>query len=51
MRAGIGFTGIVDTVRDVVESHEASDRTLTVESLADAERAARRAADTRISRF
>ena len=45
----IGFTAIVDTVRDVVESHEASDRTLSVDSLADAERAARRAADARIA--
>jgi len=36
-------------VRDVVESHEASDRTLSVDSLADAERAARRAADARIA--
>jgi 1-deoxy-D-xylulose-5-phosphate reductoisomerase len=37
-------------VRDVVESHEASSTELTVESLADAERAARRQADLRIAR-
>lgn len=46
----IGFLDIVDTVRAVVESHEASDRSLTVASLADAEASARRAANTRIAR-
>jgi len=46
----IGFPDIVDTVRAVVESHEASDRSLTVASLADAEASARRAANTRIAR-
>ena len=46
----IGFTDIVDTVRDVVESHEASSADLTVDSLAEAERTARRQADLRIAR-
>ena len=46
----IGFTDIVDTVREVVDGHEAGSGTLTVESLADAERSARRAADLRIAR-
>ncbi len=46
----IGFLDIVDTVRAVVESHEASDTSLTVDSLAEAERTARRAADDRIAR-
>ncbi|WP_353827449.1 1-deoxy-D-xylulose-5-phosphate reductoisomerase [Agromyces sp. SYSU T0242] len=46
----IGFTGIVDTVRAVVDAHEAASGTLTVESLAEAERVARRAADARIAR-
>ncbi|MDQ0895566.1 1-deoxy-D-xylulose-5-phosphate reductoisomerase [Agromyces ramosus] len=46
----IGFLDIVDTVRAVVESHEASDRSLSVASLADAEASARRAASTRIAR-
>jgi len=45
----IGFLDIVDTVRAVVESHEASDRSLTVASLADAEASARRAANARIA--
>ncbi|GAA4060095.1 1-deoxy-D-xylulose-5-phosphate reductoisomerase [Agromyces indicus] len=46
----IGFTDIVDTVRDVVESHEASSGELSVDSLAEAERTARRQADLRIAR-
>jgi 1-deoxy-D-xylulose-5-phosphate reductoisomerase len=46
----IGFTDIVDTVREVVDRHEAGSGTLTVDSLADAERSARRAADLRIAR-
>jgi 1-deoxy-D-xylulose-5-phosphate reductoisomerase len=46
----IGFLDIVDTVRAVVESHEASGDALTVDSLAAAERAARRAANDRIAR-
>jgi 1-deoxy-D-xylulose-5-phosphate reductoisomerase len=46
----IGFTDIVDTVRAVVDAHEAGPGTLTVESLAEAERSARRAADLRIAR-
>ena len=46
----IGFTDIVDTVRDVVESHEAPSAELTVASLAEAERAARWQADLRIAR-
>ncbi|WP_395243596.1 1-deoxy-D-xylulose-5-phosphate reductoisomerase [Agromyces sp. MMS24-K17] len=45
----IGFPGIVDTVRAVVESHEAADAKLTVASLAEAEASARRAADRRIA--
>jgi 1-deoxy-D-xylulose-5-phosphate reductoisomerase len=45
----IGFTDIVDTVRAVVEAHEAPAGVLTVGSLAEAERAARRAADARIA--
>lgn len=46
----IGFTDIVDTVRAVVDGHEAGAGALTVDSLADAERSARRAADLRIAR-
>lgn len=46
----IGFTDIVDTVREVVDRHEAGSGALTVDSLADAERSARRAADLRIAR-
>lgn len=46
----LGFTEIVDTVRAVVEAYEASGDEVTVASLAEAERAARRAAETRISR-
>jgi len=46
----IGFLDIVDTVRAVVESHEASAAGLTVASLAEAERSARRAANDRIGR-
>jgi 1-deoxy-D-xylulose-5-phosphate reductoisomerase len=46
----IGFTDIVDTVRSVVEAHEAGSGALTVESLAESERSARRAADLRIAR-
>jgi len=46
----IGFVDIVDTVRDVVEHHEASASELTVESLAEAEGVARRAAEARIRR-
>lgn len=46
----IGFTDIVDTVRAVVDGHEAGSGALTVDSLADAERSARRAADLRIAR-
>ncbi len=45
----IGFLDIVDTVRAVVEGHEASAGELTVESLAEAERHARRAAQERIA--
>ena len=45
----IGFTDIVDTVRAVVEAHEAGAGALTVDSLAEAERSARRAADVRIA--
>jgi 1-deoxy-D-xylulose-5-phosphate reductoisomerase len=45
----IGFVDIVDTVRDVVEQHEASGTELTVESLTEAERSARRAAEARIA--
>jgi 1-deoxy-D-xylulose-5-phosphate reductoisomerase len=45
----IGFTDIVDTVRAVVEAHEPGSATLTVDSLAEAERSARRAADVRIA--
>lgn len=45
----IGFTDIVDTVREVVDRHEAGSGTLTVDSLADAERSARRVADLRIA--
>ncbi|MBM7504325.1 1-deoxy-D-xylulose-5-phosphate reductoisomerase [Agromyces aurantiacus] len=45
----IGFTDIVDTVRAVVEAHEAGPGPLTVDSLAEAERSARRAADLRIA--
>ncbi|MGR2753131.1 1-deoxy-D-xylulose-5-phosphate reductoisomerase [Agromyces arachidis] len=46
----IGFTGIVDIVREVVESYEASTGELGVESLAAAEQEARRRADLRIAR-
>ena len=46
----IGFLDIVDTVRDVVDAHEATSERLTVESLAEAERAARRAAQAHIGR-
>ena len=46
----IGFPGIVDTVREVVESHEASGDGLTIDVLADAENTARRAANERIAR-
>jgi 1-deoxy-D-xylulose-5-phosphate reductoisomerase len=46
----IGFPGIVDTVREVVESHEASGDELTIDVLADAENTARRAANERIAR-
>ncbi|WP_159605953.1 1-deoxy-D-xylulose-5-phosphate reductoisomerase [Agromyces humi] len=46
----IGFLDIVDTVRDVVDAHEATSDRLTVESLAEAERAARRAAQAQIGR-
>jgi 1-deoxy-D-xylulose-5-phosphate reductoisomerase len=46
----IGFPDIVDTVRAVVESHEETSGALTVASLAEAERAARRAANERIAR-
>jgi 1-deoxy-D-xylulose-5-phosphate reductoisomerase len=46
----IGFLDIVDTVRAVVESHEAAAGELTVASLAEAERVARRAANERIGR-
>lgn len=46
----IRFLDIVDTVREVVDRHEAGSGTLTVDSLADAERSARRAADLRIAR-
>ena len=45
----IGFLDIVDTVRDVVEQHEASG-SLTLDSLAAAEAGARRTADARIER-
>jgi 1-deoxy-D-xylulose-5-phosphate reductoisomerase len=46
----IGFLDIVDTVRAVVEAHEAASGEVTVASLAEAERAARRAANDRIER-
>jgi 1-deoxy-D-xylulose-5-phosphate reductoisomerase len=46
----IGFLDIVDTVRAVVESHEAVAGELTVASLAEAERAARRSVGERIGR-
>jgi 1-deoxy-D-xylulose-5-phosphate reductoisomerase len=46
----IGFLDIVDTVRAVVEGHEATTGELTVASLAEAERVARRAANERIER-
>ncbi|GAA4368351.1 1-deoxy-D-xylulose-5-phosphate reductoisomerase [Agromyces bauzanensis] len=46
----IGFTDIVDTVRAVVEAHEASGDEVSVASLAEAERTARRAAEARIAR-
>lgn len=45
----IGFLDIVDTVRAVVEAHEASEAELSVESLASAEASARAAARRRIS--
>ncbi|WP_394551452.1 1-deoxy-D-xylulose-5-phosphate reductoisomerase [Agromyces sp. MMS24-JH15] len=44
----IAFTGILDIVRAVVESHDAAGGTLTVASLAEAEASARRAANRRI---
>ncbi|QEO13405.1 1-deoxy-D-xylulose-5-phosphate reductoisomerase [Agromyces intestinalis] len=44
----IGFTAILDIVRAVVEAHEAGSDTLTVDSLAEAEASARRAANARI---
>ncbi|MFV0433457.1 MAG: 1-deoxy-D-xylulose-5-phosphate reductoisomerase [Leucobacter sp.] len=44
----IGFLDIVDTVRDVLEMHEAPDL-LTLESLAEAERWARETAETVIA--
>jgi 1-deoxy-D-xylulose-5-phosphate reductoisomerase len=44
----LGFTGIVDTVREVVDAHEAPSGELSVASLAEAEASARRAARTRI---
>lgn len=46
----IGFTDIVDIVRDVLESHESPTGDLTVASLAEAERTARRQADLRIAK-
>ncbi|WP_400993689.1 1-deoxy-D-xylulose-5-phosphate reductoisomerase [Agromyces sp. GXQ0307] len=46
----IGFTEIVDTVKAVVDAHESPSGALTVDSLAEAERVARRAADLRIAR-
>ncbi|HKH08933.1 MAG TPA: 1-deoxy-D-xylulose-5-phosphate reductoisomerase, partial [Agromyces sp.] len=46
----IDFLDIVDTVRDVVASHEAAPGELTVASLAEAERVARRSAHARIAR-
>ena len=46
----IGFTDIVDIVRDVVESHESPTGDLTVASLAEAEKTARRQADLRIAK-
>ncbi|GAA1059674.1 1-deoxy-D-xylulose-5-phosphate reductoisomerase [Agromyces bracchium] len=46
----IGFTEIVDTVKAVVDAHESPSGVLTVDSLAEAERVARRAADLRIAR-
>lgn len=46
----ISFLDIVDTVRAVVEAHEATPGAVTVASLAEAERAARRAANERIGR-
>jgi 1-deoxy-D-xylulose-5-phosphate reductoisomerase len=44
----LGFTGIVDTVREVVDAHETHSGELSVSSLAEAEASARRAARTRI---
>ncbi|HEY8589297.1 MAG TPA: 1-deoxy-D-xylulose-5-phosphate reductoisomerase [Naasia sp.] len=44
------FPGILDTVRRVVDAHEQASGELTVESLADAERRARAAADALIAR-
>ncbi|KQM84002.1 1-deoxy-D-xylulose-5-phosphate reductoisomerase [Agromyces sp. Leaf222] len=46
----IGFLGIVDTVKAVVEAHEPPERELTLASLAESERAARAAANARIAR-
>ncbi|SFR87472.1 1-deoxy-D-xylulose 5-phosphate reductoisomerase [Agromyces sp. CF514] len=46
----IGFLDIVDTVHAVVEAHEPPERRLTLDSLAESERAARAAANARISR-
>ncbi len=45
----IGFLDIVDTVREVVEAHEGPSGEPTVESLAEAERIARRAAQARMA--
>jgi len=45
----LDFTGIVDTVRAVVEAHEQAEATLSVAGLAEAEASARRAAQTRIA--
>lgn len=46
----IGFLDIVDTVKAVVDSHDPADGQITLESLADAELWARRAADARLGR-
>ncbi len=47
----IRFLDIVDTVQAVVEHHEASETALSVASLAEAERIARRGAEARIARI
>ena len=47
----IGFLDIVDTVRAVVDEHEAPSVELTVASLSEAERTARRSANERIRRI